>query len=143
MNNSDTTDRKRCRRRATTPSATSTNAATTKVNTRRLPQRAIPAAAPAGAINSSARDMAQWVRLMLGNGTFERTQRLVSEKGFEELARKQVNVGGPVDYGLGWFLRQWSGHKVVEHRRQHRRVQCAGWLFDARSEARVACCSRT
>src|SRR5215213_900840 len=35
----------------------------TKV-TRRLPQRAIPAAAPAGAINSSARDMAQWLRLM-------------------------------------------------------------------------------
>jgi len=31
----------------------------TKV-TRRLPQRAIPAAAPAGAINSSARDVAQW-----------------------------------------------------------------------------------
>src|SRR6185295_14846875 len=35
----------------------------TKV-TRRLPQREITAAAPAGAINSSARDMAQWVRLM-------------------------------------------------------------------------------
>jgi hypothetical protein len=20
-----------------------------------------------------------------------------------------------LDYGLGWFLRQWNGHKVVEH----------------------------
>jgi CubicO group peptidase (beta-lactamase class C family) len=86
---------------------------TTKV-TRRLPQRAIPAAAPAGAINSSARDMAQWVRFMLGNGTFN-GKRLVSEKGFEELTRKQINIGGSVDYGLGWFLRQWNGHKVVEH----------------------------
>jgi hypothetical protein len=85
----------------------------TKV-TRRLPQRAIPAAAPAGAINSSARDMAQWVRLMLGNGVYN-GKLLVSEKGFEELTRKQINIGGSIDYGLGWFLRQWKGHKVVEH----------------------------
>jgi CubicO group peptidase (beta-lactamase class C family) len=75
---------------------------TTKV-TRRLPQRSIPAAAPAGAINSSAKDMAQWVRLMLGNGVFN-GKRLVSEKGFSELTRKQINITGPVDYGLGWFL---------------------------------------
>ena len=85
----------------------------TKV-TRRLPQRAITAAAPAGAINSSARDMAQWLRLMLDNGVFN-GRRLVSEKGFDELIRKQINISGPVDYGLGWFLRQWNGHKVVEH----------------------------
>ena len=85
----------------------------TKV-TRQLPQRPIPAAAPAGAINSSARDMAQWVRFMLSDGTFK-GRRLVSEKGFQELVSKQINIGGAVDYGLGWFLRQWNGHKVVEH----------------------------
>ena len=85
----------------------------TKV-TRRLPQRDITPAAPAGAINSSARDMAQWVRLMLNNGVVN-GKRLVSEKGFDELTRKQMNIGGPIDYGLGWFLRQWNGHKVVEH----------------------------
>lgn len=85
----------------------------TKV-TRKLPQRAIPAAAPAGAINSSARDMTQWIRLMLANGVID-GRRLVSEKGFEELTRKQINIAGTVDYGLGWFLRQWNGHKVVEH----------------------------
>jgi CubicO group peptidase (beta-lactamase class C family) len=87
--------------------------ASTKV-TRKLPQRAIDAAAPAGAINSSARDMSQWVRFMLADGTFN-GRRIVSEKGFEELAKKQMNISGPVDYGLGWFLRQWNGHKVVEH----------------------------
>lgn len=86
---------------------------TTKA-TRRLPQRSITAAAPAGAIDSSARDMAQWVRFMLGKGVFN-GKRLVSEKGFEELTRKQINIAGSVDYGLGWFLRQWNGHKVVEH----------------------------
>ena len=26
-----------------------------------------------------------------------------------------MNIGGTIDYGLGWFLRQWNGHKVVEH----------------------------
>lgn len=87
--------------------------ATTK-ETRRLPQRSIAAAAPAGAINSSARDMAQWLRLMLGNGVVD-GRRIVSEKGFDELVKKQMNIAGPVDYGLGWFLRQWNGHKVIEH----------------------------
>ena len=82
--------------------------------TRHLPQRPIAAVAPAGAINSSARDMAQWVRFMLGDGTFN-GRRLVSEKSFAELTKKQMNIAGPVDYGLGWFLRQWNGHKVVEH----------------------------
>ena len=85
----------------------------TKV-TRRLPQRAIPAAAPAGAINSSARDMAQWVRLMLNNGKYNGKQ-IISEKGFEELVRTQMKIAGPVGYGLGWFLRDWNGHKIVEH----------------------------
>jgi CubicO group peptidase (beta-lactamase class C family) len=86
---------------------------TTK-ETRQLPQRTIPAAAPAGAINSTARDMAQWVRLMLGNGTLD-GRRLVSDKGFDELVRTQIDIAGTVGYGLGWFLRQWKGHKVVEH----------------------------
>src|ERR1700720_2245125 len=87
--------------------------ATTK-QTRRLPMREIPAAAPAGAINSNARDMAQWLRLMLAGGVID-GKRIVSEKGFNELLTKQINVAGNVDYGFGWFLRQWDGHKVVEH----------------------------
>lgn len=87
--------------------------ATTKV-TRQLPQREITPAAPAGAINSSARDMAQWIRFMLNGGTVN-GKRIVSEKGFNETITKQMNVGGTIDYGLGWFLRQWNGHKVVEH----------------------------
>jgi CubicO group peptidase (beta-lactamase class C family) len=82
--------------------------------TRQLPQRPLDAAAPAGAINSSARDMAQWVRFMLGDGTFN-GRRLVSQKGLQEVTTKQINIAGAVDYGLGWFLRQWNGHKVVEH----------------------------
>jgi len=86
---------------------------TTKI-TRRLPQRDITAAAPAGAINSNVRDMAQWVRFMLSGGVVN-GKRLVSEKNFNEAVTKQINIAGTVDYGFGWFLRQWNKHKVVEH----------------------------
>lgn len=82
--------------------------------TRHVPMREIPAAAPAGAINSNARDMAQWLRLMLGEGVFA-GRRLVSEKNFKELVSVQNKIAGNVNYGLGWFLREWNGHKVVEH----------------------------
>ena len=82
--------------------------------TRRVPTRNLPAIAPAGAINSNARDMAQWLRLMLGGGVFE-GKRLVSEKSFAELVKPQTKIAGNVSYGLGWFLRDWKGHKVVEH----------------------------
>ena len=85
----------------------------TKV-TRRLPQREITAAAPAGAINSNARDMAQWLRFMLAGGTIN-GKRLVSEKGFNEAITKQITVAGTVSYGLGWFLRDWNKHNVIEH----------------------------
>lgn len=82
--------------------------------TQHLPMRDIAPSAPAGAINSSARDMAEWLRLMLGEGVFE-GKRLVSEKSFRELVSVQNKVSGNINYGLGWFLRDWNGHKVVEH----------------------------
>lgn len=82
--------------------------------TRNLPTRDLTVIAPAGAINASAREMAEWVRLMLGGGVYN-GKRLVSEQGFAEIVKPQMKVAGKVDYGLGWFLRDWNGHKVVEH----------------------------
>lgn len=82
--------------------------------TRQLPMRDFPQVAAAGAINSNARDMAQWLRLMLGGGVFE-GKRLVSEASFAELLKPQMKVAGNVHYGLGWMLREWHGHKVAEH----------------------------
>jgi CubicO group peptidase (beta-lactamase class C family) len=82
--------------------------------TRQLPMRDFPQVAAAGAINSNARDMAQWLRLMLGGGAFE-GKRLVSENSFAELVKPQMKIGGNVNYGLGWMLREWHGHKVAEH----------------------------
>ncbi|HJQ27542.1 MAG TPA: serine hydrolase [Blastocatellia bacterium] len=81
---------------------------------KQVPMRDLAPIAPAGAINSNARDMAQWVRLMLGGGVFE-GKRLVSEKGFAELVAPQMKLADKVAYGFGWVLMEWEGHPTVWH----------------------------
>jgi CubicO group peptidase (beta-lactamase class C family) len=83
---------------------------------RRLPYRPIDDIGPAGSINSSANDMAKWIRFVMNGGTVA-GKRLVSEKGFEEWTKPQMKVtpNGKVNYGLGWFLQEWNGNKVVQH----------------------------
>lgn len=81
---------------------------------RPLPMRDLPAIAPAGAINSSARDMTRWLRLLLNEGTVD-GKRLVSTAGLREVMTKRMTVAGSMGYALGWFVRDWNGHKVVEH----------------------------
>ncbi|MDQ4120674.1 MAG: serine hydrolase [Acidobacteriota bacterium] len=80
------------------------------------PFRNFPEMTPAGAINSSARDMANWLRFMLNGGTVN-GKRLVSEANFAELMKPQMKItpNGKVNYGLGWFLQEWNGLKVVQH----------------------------
>lgn len=70
--------------------------------------------APAGSINSSVRDMAKWLQFIQNGGTVN-GKRLVSEKGFEEWMKPQMKINARSSYGLGWFLRDWNGLKVVEH----------------------------
>jgi hypothetical protein len=84
--------------------------------TRKLPFREIAQVAPAGSINSSARDMAKWITFVM-NGGSAGGKRLVSEKGYDEWTKPQMNItpNGKIAYGLGWFLREWNGLKVVEH----------------------------
>lgn len=82
--------------------------------TRRLPFRDIDQVAPAGSINSSVNDMAKWLEFVLDGGTAG-GKRLVSEKGYEEWLKPQMKIGGKSSYGLGWFLQEWNGMKVVQH----------------------------
>ena len=81
---------------------------------RKLPFRDIDEVAPAGSINSSANDMAKWLKFILSGGTVN-GKRLVSEKGFEEWIKPQMTIAGKTSYGLGWFLQDWKGLKVVQH----------------------------
>jgi CubicO group peptidase (beta-lactamase class C family) len=84
--------------------------------TEKLPFREIDQVAPAGSINSSARDMAEWLRFVLNAGSVG-GKRLVSEKGFDQWLKPQMkmNAAGTANYGLGWFLQNWNGLKVVQH----------------------------
>ena len=88
--------------------------------------RNIDNAGPAGSINSTALDMAQWVRLQLARGTIG-GKRLISERMIDEMHTPHTVV--PIDtgsrrnnpythlqaYGLGWFLQDYRGRFVVQH----------------------------
>jgi CubicO group peptidase (beta-lactamase class C family) len=90
-----------------------------------VPWRNIDNIGPAGSINSCAADMAQWLRLQLGKGKFQK-ERLLSSGTVEEMHTPQtvIRQGGVLNlypdshfraYGLGWFLTDYHGKKVVEH----------------------------
>ncbi|HEU4794104.1 MAG TPA: serine hydrolase [Pyrinomonadaceae bacterium] len=91
-----------------------------------IPWRNIDNIAPAGSINSNVVDMAQWVRLQLGDGMFEK-QKIFSAAQAKEMhaAQTVIRFEPPytmfypeahfLNYGLGWFLSDYRGRKVVEH----------------------------
>ena len=91
-----------------------------------VPYRNIDNIAPAGSINSDALDMAQWVRLQLGEGKFAGTQ-LISSGNFKPMhtAHTVIRVEPPwslyfpeahlMAYGLGWFLNDYKGRLAVHH----------------------------
>ena len=81
---------------------------------RHRPMRDLAAIAPAGAIHSSASDMARWVRLLLSHGALD-GRRIVSEETLRETWTAQNSLEGGVDYGLGWFVRRWEGELEVDH----------------------------
>ena len=63
--------------------------------------------AASGAINSSARDMAQWIRLMLGRGVLD-GKRFISDDGFHQLITPGIG-----HYALGWETLDVDGHKTL------------------------------
>lgn len=81
---------------------------------RPVPMRPLDNIAPAGAINASARDMGQWLRLLLGRGTVD-GKRLISEASFEEMIKPYIEVGAGTSYGLGWVLQELHGRHIMTH----------------------------
>ncbi len=81
--------------------------------------------APAMALNSSASDMAAWLRFNLGHGVLD-GDTLVSPRIIEDMQTPQIWYEGPADgigledrsfsaYGLGWDLFDYHGRKAVRH----------------------------
>jgi CubicO group peptidase (beta-lactamase class C family) len=81
---------------------------------------------PAGSINSSVHDMAQWIRLQLGNGTYA-GKKLVEPRTIKETHTPQMALRmseqeeklypmtNLTAYGMGWSLRDYHGRKMVSH----------------------------
>ena len=83
----------------------------------------ICASGPAGSINASALEMANWVRFNLGQGTFEGDE-VLSKTNFTHLVNPNIPyVLYPWDepeirimgYSLGWFVDSYRGKKMIWH----------------------------
>ncbi len=86
----------------------------------------VDAAAAAAGLESSVRDLSNWLRLQLGRGTFEGKQIFKRERSAEmwsAVTPLGVNPFPPKDaptkmfsaVGLGWFLNDYRGRKMVSH----------------------------
>jgi len=88
--------------------------------------RNLDSIAPAGAINSTATDMAQWLRLQLGDGAVG-ARRLISAKSLHETHTPQMVIRpedwgrgynpetNQMTYGMAWTLQDYRGMHVVSH----------------------------
>jgi CubicO group peptidase (beta-lactamase class C family) len=81
----------------------------------------------AAAINSSVSDLAQWLRLQLGRGTYD-GKKIFSAARSRDMWNPNTIVSGTSEqgekfnptvhfnlYGLGWGLNDYQGRKVVSH----------------------------
>lgn len=78
------------------------------------PPAGLQALAPAGSIASTARDMAQWLRLLTGGGRIGDRQ-IVSAATLEELFAPQIAIDAKMSYALGWVTYTWDREQVIEH----------------------------
>jgi CubicO group peptidase (beta-lactamase class C family) len=80
----------------------------------------------AGAVFSTASDMAQWLRMHLASGSYEGRQLLQPATLREMYTPQTVMRSDSVAermfphtnfraYGLGWYLQDYHGHKLVHH----------------------------
>ncbi|MDQ0316071.1 serine hydrolase [Amorphus orientalis] len=68
----------------------------------------------AGAINSTVEDMARWLRLQLGNGTFEGRQ-IVSPENLAATRTARIGVNEKNAYAMGWALQSTPNGEIVWH----------------------------
>ncbi|MGX1305988.1 CubicO group peptidase (beta-lactamase class C family) [Amorphus suaedae] len=68
----------------------------------------------AGAINSTVEDMAQWLRLQLGDGTVEGRQ-IVSAQNLAATRTARIGINEENAYAMGWALQQTANGEIVWH----------------------------
>lgn len=88
----------------------------------KIPFRQLTNMGPAGSINSSVREMSNWVIVHLNSGKFGE-QQLLAPASLEDLHLPYMPIAGtppttyisPASYALGWFVDYYRGHQRVYH----------------------------
>lgn len=92
----------------------------------RVPFLDVDELGPAGSINASAADLAKWLIFHMQNGCY-RGRQWISAAALEETHTPQSFIRDPFRtlaqfseltdeaYGMGWFLHNYRGHKMVYH----------------------------
>lgn len=76
---------------------------------------------PSASVNTSVNDMAQWIRLQLGEPGVYNGERLLSERVMRDMHHPQIATGrgdrnDPIRaYGLGWSLDEYRGFQRSQH----------------------------
>lgn len=79
-------------------------------------ERLLNAAAPAGAgWWSTAPNMARYMMTELSKGVSPDGERVISEENLLLTWQPQVPVSSTISYGLGWFVDEYKGARVIEH----------------------------
>lgn len=90
---------------------------------KKIPYGNIDNLAPAGSISSSVNDMSKWVMMQLNSGMLDNKQIIPrSAIGQTRTPHSILGNGGHMFnrshfslYGLGWFIEEYAGRKIVEH----------------------------
>jgi hypothetical protein len=76
-------------------------------------------AGPAGLIHMTPTDLLAFARLHLDGGVAKDGTRLLSEESVNAMQQPEVDIPDrwtlADQWGLGWFLMDWDGHKVYGH----------------------------
>lgn len=79
---------------------------------------------PAGSINSSVNDMANWLKVWINGGSYQKKEILPMDYIQEAASSQMVMAPGLpsskedvflANYGLGWMISAYRGHYMVEH----------------------------
>jgi CubicO group peptidase (beta-lactamase class C family) len=81
---------------------------------------------PAGAIHSNVVDMASWMKMLLEGGVYD-GRRVLTERAVTDMQAAAIGIPGSgqygmlfplsqgASYGLGWFLHEYRGRRILEH----------------------------
>jgi CubicO group peptidase (beta-lactamase class C family) len=88
-----------------------------------IPYAQLDGLAPAASISSSINDMSKWVMALLNNGKVGARQvipeaAIAATRQPQDIVSSLRHLNGETNYelyGLGWFLQDYSGHRIVMH----------------------------